>query len=197
MTAAYPNLGRGLRSWWKNTPWRAEIKTKIALYPRESIFVMEPYKLLQFPECFLGCLLVTAVPTPDLQLCYRHCNVHASLLHLKLLLKILNGSDSFRCWDWISNCAAGFGTSARNEVLETCHMHQWILKQGEGLRNVRRNCVFWVKGAVSENLWNPSLETSHEGEQALQNNRQPQKELMKIPSFKLRKNDQILLACRT
>lgn len=28
--------------------------------------------------------------------------------------------------------------------------------------------VFRVKGAVSEDLWNPSLETSHEGEWALQ-----------------------------
>lgn len=73
------------------------------------------------------------------------------------------------------------------KFLETCHMHQWVLKQGEGLRNVRSNCVFWVKGAVSENLWNPLLETSHEGEQALQNNRQSQKELMKTLCFKLRK----------
>ena len=35
-----------------------------------------------------------------------------------------------------SNCAAGFGASTRNEVLERRHMHQCILNQGEGLRKV-------------------------------------------------------------
>lgn len=65
-----------------------------------------------------------------------------SLLHLALLLKILNGRGSFTCRGQISNCAAGFGASTRNEVLESCHMHQWILNQGEGLRNVWRKCVF-------------------------------------------------------
>jgi len=48
--------------------WRAETETEIVLYPRESIFVVELYKFLYFPECFVGWLLMSAMPTLDLQL---------------------------------------------------------------------------------------------------------------------------------
>lgn len=60
--------------------------------------MMELYKLLDSLTGFFLCvwLLVSAVPTPDPTLCSRHCDVHASLLHSMLLLKILNEIDSFR-----------------------------------------------------------------------------------------------------